>query len=210
MNGGSGPTVTQSCGKENYGTSVTCSSWTGTGSVTAGDIVIVQMMAYAAGATLPTNPTGCGITFSQINSGTDSNSDAWSWNIGSVPSTTACTLTITGSGASGGVTIQAWDANNVIATSDGTCSMTYQATSSSPVSGPSITTSTSGDLILASYASDSGSPTATINSPFTQDYNGGAYFSLGHDVQASSGSITPAWTISGFYDNLAGICAVKP
>ena len=208
------PTVVQSGANEGFGTAITCcSNWTGSGSVTTGDVLYVETMAYSGGATLPAAPTApCVATWVSEFTGVDSQLDIYQISAGVATGTGSCTVTVTGSGSSGGINIAVWDAANVTTTKDGTCGTSYSATGSG-FSGASVTTSAqANDLVLTALKVLSSSLTATTSSPFVQDFNGNAntYFNLAHYIQPSTGAVSATWTPSGFAGWYSAVCALKP
>jgi hypothetical protein len=163
------------------------------GSISAGNI-LAALIDFGPAGTAINAPTGC-VTWALADSTTSANLQ--SWYTGSISASGACTITFTSTGASSSGYIQVWELSNTTTTKDGSAGYSHGFQSAGNVAGPSVTTSSSGDIIL--IAGNTGSGTSIIaNTPFTSDQSaniGGAYQAGGHYIQASSGTQAAAWTI---------------
>lgn len=82
----------------------------------------------------------------------------------------------------------------------------------SSCTGPSITTVTNGDIVLAFLIGFA--PTLTFNSPFTAtDLNtsvNSTNVAAAHDVQGAAGAINASWSNGGASFQVTAIVAIKP
>jgi len=190
--GGVAKTVVSTCANGSFGTSTSCTFGS---NITNGNVLVA--FAYgASGLTLPANPSGC-VTWT--NKGTGSvGSSSQSVSVGPITSTAACTVTETASGSSANIQLMIFQVNTTT-TVDGTPGFNYDISGcTTTCNGASTTTSVNGDLVL-SFIFTGGSHTFTATSPFSMDCTAGCfsgfYGGMSHDVQGSSGSITPQWGV---------------
>ena len=195
------PPITTQNQCASFGGTATCALATTTGQELA-------VFTTSSGGGTKITPSGC-VTWTQQGS-TDGSGN--SWFTGPVVSGSSCNVTSTGAGS---VYMLVWEVANVIDTVGGQNTAVVSFPGSSPISGATITTSTTnGQMILAVTTSVTGT-TETIQSPFTSDASGtvgGLYsFSMGHYVQPTAGAITPAWAVSNLSTIFeTGVLALKP
>jgi hypothetical protein len=183
--------------------------------ITSGN-VLVAVFYQGEQANLATNPSGC-VTWSQA-----ATSSVWGGgaatgtiSMGPITSSGACTVSLAATG--GGVTdlaIAVFEASGITTTVDGTPGFSI-INSGGTYDGPSTTTTSNGDLVLAVNMFNSAP--VTMNSPFTSFANSATMFSgvsayvggdLSYDVQGTAGVIHPSYTATSASQNMA-IIALK-
>jgi hypothetical protein len=132
--------------------------------------------------------------------------------ISSATSAGACTVTIAAA-SSGGLSLQGTirELAGVIATAD-VSSISQSVGFCTSCTGPSMTTSVSGDFVTCDALATGSAGTMAVTSPFTADVNttGGVDQISGYRVQASAGAISMAYTSSGGSGWIVNCVAVEP
>lgn len=210
------PSVVNTCGTGAFGTNPSASFTYGTGgsgtcantsTPTSGDILTVFIYGLIGTPTIAT-PSGCA-TWTLVQH--DATNDQ-SIYVGSASSSGSCTVTeSTTSSSNASVDVVGYDVSHALTTTDGSNSALSAFCTS--CSGPSITTTVNGDMVLSVTVESGTSHTDTVSSPFTQDYfsqnaSSGDTQLAGHDLQATAGAINMSWTDSSgnnFYTLIVGL-----
>jgi hypothetical protein len=183
------PYVVQTCVNSSYVTpTTTCTFST---NITSGDVLV---LIGNSNVPIATPASGCA-TWTTVASTTSQSSYPYEdISIGTASLTGACTLKLglsTSSGAGG--FMDAWELKGVQATTDGSAFATSHYSCTTSCTGPSITTSLGGDLVLSAINAQASQ--VYSSSSFPIDYNAKppgtlwqAQF-LAHTVQPSAGAI---------------------
>lgn len=210
--GGGGASIVQvrNCG--NFASSITCPT---SSNITNGNVLVAMIFFQGGIGGLPSVPSGC-VTWTQVATSVIS-TNTMIWATGPVTATGGCTASLTTSGPNGQISMILWECSGCLTTTEGTASFTHSGTGGTPISGPSITTSTNNDMVFAGLiTNNTASEALTLNSPYTTDNagldNNNAFYNvMGHIV------LTPAGTTNAVYTNTVGsssmymgIMALKP
>jgi len=174
-------------------TTTTCSYGS---NITAGHVLLVFGSGNAGAFT--GTISGCGLTWTQAKQdATNGYVKAYAL----VTSTTSCTLTLTESSTpAGSMKLNGFELSGVTTPTD--CQAYSTSTGGTAAyNTPSCTTTSSGDLVIASLqmVSNNAPGTITVNSPFTAvtisaDVNG----ALAYDVQSSAGAINATFNFASY------------
>lgn len=176
-------------------TSIACT----TGIVTAGDVLVIAS-AISIGTAFTTFTDSVGGTITQF-SGFPiiwNNGSAY-WHIACLPNAAAGAHTITLSGGSGpyvGLVVMGFHGENTTNPCAVTTATTVQDTPSTNLSAGPVTTTIANSIVIGLSANNTGPNTYTADSGFTLVASPNAGFGLEYAIEASTGSYTPAFTLS--------------